>query len=181
MENQLFEKTSVPKAYMTLALPVVLSMMVSLVYNMVDTFFIALTGNQKRLKEILRFSYLLEMALGLVFTIGMSISAPQIIRIFMKDTAIITNGSLMLRCQQLGMTFMAITLVSTCVCQSVGNALGAFILSISRQGVLYVIALAILSHAFGYTGVLISQACADVATAVLAGCIIFRLLKKTYS
>ena len=31
MGNQLFEKTSVPKAYMTLALPVVLSMMVSLV------------------------------------------------------------------------------------------------------------------------------------------------------
>lgn len=139
------------------------------------------SGNQKRLKEILRFSYLLEMALGLVFTIGMSIFAPQIIRIFMKDNAIITNGSLMLRCQQLGMTFMAITLVSTCVCQSVGNALGAFVLSISRQGVLYVIALAILSHTFGYTGVLISQACADVATAVLAGCIILRLLKKTYS
>ena len=139
------------------------------------------SGSQKRLKEILRFSYLLEMALGLVFTICMSIFAPQIISIFMKDTAIITNGSLMLRCQQLGMTFMAITLVSTCVCQSVGNALGAFVLSISRQGVLYVIALAILSHAFGYNGVLVSQACADVATAVLAGCIIFRLLKKTYS
>ena len=37
MENYLFEKMSVPKAYMKLALPVVLSMIVSLVYNMVDT------------------------------------------------------------------------------------------------------------------------------------------------
>ena len=36
MENELFEKTSIPKAYMKLALPVVLSM--------VDTYFIALTG-----------------------------------------------------------------------------------------------------------------------------------------
>ena len=34
MENYLFEKMSVPKAYMKLALPVVLSMIVSLVYNM---------------------------------------------------------------------------------------------------------------------------------------------------
>ena len=44
MENDLFEKMPVPKAYMKLAFPVVLSMMVSLVYNMVDTYFIALTG-----------------------------------------------------------------------------------------------------------------------------------------
>ena len=45
MENELFEKTKVSKAYMTLALPVVLGMVVSLIYNMVDTFFIARTGN----------------------------------------------------------------------------------------------------------------------------------------
>lgn len=47
MENALFEKTPVPKAYMKLALPVVFSMMVSLIYNMVDTYFIALTGVQE--------------------------------------------------------------------------------------------------------------------------------------
>lgn len=47
MENELFEKTPVAKAYMKLALPVVLSMMVSLVYNMVDTYFIAMTGVQE--------------------------------------------------------------------------------------------------------------------------------------
>ena len=41
MENELFEKTPVPKAYFTFALPVVFSMVVSLVYNMVDTYFIA--------------------------------------------------------------------------------------------------------------------------------------------
>ena len=35
MENELFEKTKVSKAYMTLALPVVLGMVVSLIYNMV--------------------------------------------------------------------------------------------------------------------------------------------------
>ena len=43
MENELFEKTPVPKAYFTFALPVVFSMVVSLVYNMVDTYFIAQT------------------------------------------------------------------------------------------------------------------------------------------
>lgn len=136
------------------------------------------SGNQKRLKEILKFSYLFEMGLGLVFTVIMSVFAPIIISIFMSDPEIVTNGAMMLRFQQLGMTFMAVTLVSTCVCQSVGNALGAFTLSISRQGVLYVIALMILSRIFGYTGVLVSQACADVATAVVAVCIVRKIVKS---
>ena len=85
---------------------------------------------------------------------------------------------MMLRCQQLGMTFMAVTLVSTCVCQSVGNALGAFVLSISRQEILYLLMLLILSRAAGYQGVLLSQACADVATAVMAVGIIWSVLRK---
>ena len=45
MENEIFEKAPVPKAFFTMALPVVFSMVISLVYNMVDTFFIARTGN----------------------------------------------------------------------------------------------------------------------------------------
>ena len=45
-KNDLFEKAPIPKAYFTFALPVVFSMVVSLVYNMVDTFFIAQTGNR---------------------------------------------------------------------------------------------------------------------------------------
>ena len=39
--NELFEHTSIKKAYFTLAMPVVLSMAVTLVYNLVDTFFIS--------------------------------------------------------------------------------------------------------------------------------------------
>ncbi len=134
--------------------------------------------NQKRLKEILKFAYSFEVGLGLLFTILVSLLAPMIIRVFMNDSAIVTNGALMLRCQQLGMTFMAVTLISTCVCQSIGNALGALILSISRQGLIYVIALAILSKALGYHGVLLSQACSDLVTALLAMLIIRGLWKN---
>lgn len=39
--NALFETTPVPKAFLTLTLPVVLSKIVNLIYNMADTFFIA--------------------------------------------------------------------------------------------------------------------------------------------
>lgn len=39
MTDDLFERAPVPRAYFKLALPVVFSMVISLVYNMVDTFF----------------------------------------------------------------------------------------------------------------------------------------------
>ncbi len=132
--------------------------------------------NQKRLKEILRFAYLFEAGLALVFTILISIFAPFIIKIFMNQSDIITNGAMMLRFQQLGMVFMAITLVSTCVCQSVGSAAGAFALSISRQGVIYAILLIVLKSVFGYTGIIATQACADVVTALIAIGIIRKVL-----
>ena len=132
--------------------------------------------NKKRLKEILRFAYLFEAGLALVFTILISVFAPAIIKIFMNQSDIITNGAMMLRFQQLGMVFMAVTLVSTCVCQSVGSAAGAFVLSISRQGVLYAVLLIVLNGIFGYTGIIATQACADVLTAVIAAGIIRKVL-----
>lgn len=132
--------------------------------------------NKKRLKEILRFAYLFEAGLALVFTILISVFAPAIIKIFMNQSDIITNGAMMLRFQQLGMVFMAVTLVSTCVCQSVGSAVGAFVLSISRQGVLYAILLIVLNRIFGYTGIIATQACADVLTALIALAIIRKVL-----
>lgn len=45
MENSIFESESISKAYFTLAVPVVLSMIITIVYNITDTYFIAMTNN----------------------------------------------------------------------------------------------------------------------------------------
>ncbi|MCX4322031.1 MAG: MATE family efflux transporter [Lachnospiraceae bacterium] len=72
MENELFEKTPVPKAYFKFALPVVLSMVVSLVYNMVDTYFIAQTGNTNLVAGVSLSApvFTLMIALGDIFGLG---------------------------------------------------------------------------------------------------------------
>lgn len=72
MENELFEKVPVPKAYFTLALPVVFSMVVSLVYNMVDTYFIAQTGNTNLVAGVSLSApvFTLMIALGDIFGLG---------------------------------------------------------------------------------------------------------------
>lgn len=45
MESNVFQSQSLPKAYFKLSLPVVFSMVITIVYNITDTYFIALTQN----------------------------------------------------------------------------------------------------------------------------------------
>ncbi len=130
--------------------------------------------NRERLTQAMRFAYTLEASISVAFTAVMIIFAPQIIRVFMDDPSIVENGALMLRCLQSSLIFMSVVMVSTCICQSFGKALGAFVLSISRQGVVYVIVIILLSGIFGYLGILCSQAVADVITAVIAVIIVRR-------
>lgn len=72
MENEIFEKMPVPKAYFKLALPVVFGMVVSLVYNMVDTYFIARTGNTALVAGVSIGApvFTLMIALGDIFGLG---------------------------------------------------------------------------------------------------------------
>ena len=104
----------------------------------------------------------------MVFAVILSIAAKPLIGIFIKTPEIIDSAALMLRMQQIGMIFMTIVLVTTCVFQSIGQAVGAFLLSISRQGILYVIVLMIALQIAGYYGVIASQAISDFLTAMLA-------------
>lgn len=63
----------------------------------------------------------------------------------------------MLRRLLLGTAFYAFTLVTTCVFQATGKAVGAFVLSISGQGVIYGLVIWALSSIWGYDGVIVTQ------------------------
>ena len=45
MEKAVFNETKVSKAYLRLAVPLVFSMAVGLIYNLADTFFVAQTND----------------------------------------------------------------------------------------------------------------------------------------
>ena len=72
MQEEIFEKYPIPKAYFKLALPVVFSMVISLIYNMVDTFFIARTGNTALIAGVSLGTpiFTLMIALGDIFGVG---------------------------------------------------------------------------------------------------------------
>ena len=72
MNQDVFEKYPVPKAVLTLALPTVLSMLVMIIYNMADTFFVGQThdANQVAAVSLTMPVFLVFIAFGNLFGIG---------------------------------------------------------------------------------------------------------------
>ncbi len=125
-------------------------------------------NNRERLRGILKFDILVQLVFSVVMTVVFLIFAPQIIRIFMSDGGVIQAGSRILRCMVITMPLMGIILVCTTLFQAAGKAMPAFLLSISRQGVALLICMVVLSAVFGFYGVILAQAAADVVSAILA-------------
>lgn len=124
--------------------------------------------NMPRLRGILRFSYLFLSLFALVMTVVLSLSDRLLMGFFIEDATIITLGAGMLRVQLLSLVCVAVVMVTTCTFQSAGKAVGAFVLSISRQGVMLAITLFVGSWLAGYQGVIAAQAIADLLTAIVA-------------
>ena len=77
----LFEHTSVKRAYFTLAMPVVLNMVVTLIYNMVDTFFVAQTQNANLVAGVSQGAPLFTLMIALGDILGLG-GASAISRLF---------------------------------------------------------------------------------------------------
>lgn len=134
--------------------------------------------NRKRLFGILRFAYFFECLTALVLSGGLMLFAPQLISLFLGGEAMIAGGAQMLRLQMTSAVFAGIVLVSTVTFQAAGKALGALLLSVSRQGVLLALALAVMTPVFGYTGVILAQPMADLATVLMAAGLFFAMLYR---
>jgi len=123
--------------------------------------------NTERFKKILHFDLIVEVVYALVLAIILMVFAPQIIGLFLHNTAVITAGTYMLRAFLLTTPFVGAVLVYTTVFQSTGKASGAFVMSIARQGVVFYLAIVIGAHVAGYHGVIWAQPVADVLTCAI--------------
>lgn len=70
--RELFEKASVPKAVAVMAIPTIITMLVVVIYNMADTFFIGQTGDSMQVAAVSLATpvFMVFMALGNLFGIG---------------------------------------------------------------------------------------------------------------
>ena len=121
-----------------------------------------------RLKQLLKFCTVFLCSLAAVESLAVFALAKPLMSIFIDDPGIIRDGTVMMRWQIAGMVFCAIVLLYTCVFQASGKPVPALIMSLSRQGVLFIIVFLIATAVAQYKGFLASQLIADVLSAALA-------------
>lgn len=123
--------------------------------------------NWARLKATLRYDLKIEGGYALVCALILIIFAPQLIKLFMNQPAIVSMGTVMLRAMLLTTPLVGFILVFTTVFQSVGAAMSALIMALSRQAVLLGLAILILAQLFGLNGIIWAQPAADVLTCLI--------------
>ena len=129
--------------------------------------------NKVRMKELVRFSFLFLAAVAVVLSGAIMLAAAPILSLFLTDTGLISIGVEMLRWQAATSILAAFVQLFTIYFQSTGHMAGSFVLSISRQGAVFILALVAGAALFGYTGIIAAQAAAD-AVSFLIGAALFR-------
>ena len=130
--------------------------------------FLSGAGEKQKVRRLLRFCLLFLCAVTLSMTLAICLAADPLLRLLTPDGELVRLGVPMLRWQTAGSVFAGVVMLMTCLCQAAGKALPTLLLSLSRQGIIFVLVLLIAAAAAGYTGVLISQFAADVVSALLA-------------
>lgn len=125
-------------------------------------------GQREEMKKLVRFCLGFLCALSLVLTAVLCLFASPLMEALVKDTAMIATGAEMLRWQAASTVCAGIVLLLTVLFQATGKVGPSFVLSISRQGVVFVAALLVCVKFFAYNGVLMGQAVADVVSSLIA-------------
>ena len=134
--------------------------------------FLSGAGEKEKIRKLLRFCLTFLCMLSLIMTVLVWLAAEPLLRLITPDTGLIAAGTPMLRWHVAGSVFAGIVMLTTCLCQASGRALPALILSLSRQGIVFLIVLLLASALFGYQGILASQCSADILSVLMASCIL---------
>lgn len=134
--------------------------------------------NIPRVKEIIKKGIIITSMIGLTLVLIFGIFTKPIIGLFSNDTKVIEEGVKILRALMLSLPFVGGQMISTTAAQSMGRAVVAFILSISRQGLVYIPLLIILNKAFGLSGFIYAQPIADVIMLTFSSILLFKVILK---
>lgn len=137
--------------------------------------------NSRRLKKVFRFTGLCAVVMGTILTILMVIAREAVIRAFINDSLVVDYGIQMVIALQLTGPVVGILFLCINTIQGMGKALPSLILTICRQGLVFIPLVFLLNRLFGLDGVIYAQAAADVISIILSVIIcltIFRSLDQ---
>ena len=139
-------------------------------------------NNLKRFKALLRFSLLFSVVLGGLLTFVYYIGTKPIIAAFINNTEVISFGVQILRALLLTGPILGVMFVFTFTLQAMGKSRPSLILSLARQGLVFIPLLFLLDALFGLDGIVYAQPAADAASVALSAVlmlVVYRNWQKT--
>ena len=121
-----------------------------------------------RLKTMLKMILSVVAGVTLLMSLIVFIAATPAVRFFMTDAAVVSSGALMIRWLAVTLALAAFVSLTTVCFQASGLAVEALVISVCRQGIVFLAVIFAANAIAGYTGVLASQAIADVISAMIA-------------
>ena len=118
-----------------------------------------LYGAKKRdvMRKLIRFCLTFLVSIAVVLSLILCLNSGALMRLFVQDAGMIATGAQMLRWQVYTAAFGGVVLLLTVLFQATGKIIPSFLLSISRQGVVFLLALVVCVHLFQYQGVLMAS------------------------
>ena len=135
-------------------------------------------GNIPRVKEIIKKGIIITSIIGISLALIFGVFANSLIGFFASDAEVINKGATILRALIISLPFVGGQMVSTTAVQSMGKVIVAFILSISRQGILYMPLLVVLNKLFGFSGFIYAQPITDAVMIIFSSILLFRVMSK---
>lgn len=137
--------------------------------------------NIDRVKEVIKKGTKITFIVGIVLFGVFALSSSVLIGLFTDDAIVINKGTYILRALIWSLPFLGGQMIATSAAQSMGKAVPAMILSISRQGILYIPLLLILNAILGFNGFIYAQPITDITMRVLSSIYITIILKQEQS
>lgn len=133
--------------------------------------------NKKRLLQVFRFTGLCTVLMGTGLTVLMVLARASIIRAFINDAEVVNYGIQMIIALQLSGPVIGILFLCINTIQGMGKAIPSLVLTICRQGVVFIPMVFLLSNLFGLDGVIYAQPTADYVSIILAVVICLTIFK----
>ncbi len=136
------------------------------------------SNNTARLKGTLKYTLVCTLIAGVVFLVMFYLAAQPIIGSFIDSESVISHGVTMLRLQVLAAPLLGVVFLVMSTMQATGKSIVSLVLSLSRQGLVFIPAIVLLDTFLGYGGLIWAQTVADVMSILLSTLVLVRFMRK---
>ncbi|HOO73782.1 MAG TPA: MATE family efflux transporter [Tepiditoga sp.] len=134
--------------------------------------------NMEKFRSIIKFTAICALVLGVSLTLVCWNFSGNIVKAFIDNQEVYSYGVSFVKAIMISGPFVGIMFLFINTLQAIGAATASLVLSISRQGFVFIPLLFILNHFIGLNGIVYSQPLADFIAIFLSGLLYYIEMKK---